>query len=66
MFTNILNLQIFPMYGINSLGSRHTHTQTHTDFPDKSSIVTGPVKTGHICKNYTCLVNGTFLGHCVS
>ena len=26
-------------------------------------ILTGPAKSGHICTNYTCLVNGTFLGH---
>ena len=24
--------------------------------------VTGPAKTGHICTNYTCSKNGTFLG----
>ena len=24
-------------------------------------IVTGPAKTGHICTNYTCSENGTFL-----
>ena len=24
--------------------------------------VTGPAKTGHICTNYTCSENGTFLG----
>ena len=24
--------------------------------------VTGPAKTGHICTNYTCPENGTFLG----
>ena len=25
--------------------------------------VTGPAKTGHICTNYTCLENGSFLHH---
>ena len=28
-------------------------------------FVTGPVKTGHVCTNYTCLENGTLLGHCL-
>ena len=28
-----------------------------------TAYVTGPAKTGHICTNYTCLENGTFLGH---
>ena len=27
--------------------------------------VIGPVKTGHICTNYTCLENGTLFGYCV-
>ena len=27
--------------------------------------MTGPVKTGHICTNYTPLENGTFLGLCL-
>ena len=26
------------------------------------AYVTGPAKTGHICTNYTCSENGTFLG----
>ena len=30
-----------------------------------SIIVTGPVKTGHICTNYTCSEKGTFLRPCV-
>ena len=27
--------------------------------------VTGPVKTGHICTNYMCSENNTFLGLCL-
>ena len=27
--------------------------------------VFGPAKTWHICTNYTCLENDTFLGHCL-
>ena len=27
--------------------------------------MTGPAKTGHICTNYTCSENGTFLGLCL-
>ena len=29
------------------------------------TYVTGPAKTGHICTNYTCSENGTFLGLCL-
>ena len=28
-------------------------------------FVTGPLKTGDICTNYTCSENGTFLGLCL-
>ena len=44
--TNILNLQIFPMYGINSLGSR-THTHRHTlTFQTKTVLWLGLWKQG--------------------
>ena len=29
--------------------------------PCNVKYVTGPAKTGHICTNYTCSENGTFL-----
>ena len=29
------------------------------------TYVTGPAKTGHICTNYTCSENDTFLGLCL-
>ena len=28
-------------------------------------LVTGPAKAGHICTNYTCSENSTFLGFCL-
>ena len=28
-------------------------------------FLTGPAKTGHICTNYTCLVNCAFLDQCL-
>ena len=31
----------------------------------EGEYVTGPMKTGHICTNYTPLENGTFLGLCL-
>ena len=30
-----------------------------------SENMTGPAKIGHICTNYRCLENGTFLDHCL-
>ena len=38
----------------------YIHLKTQVDI-----YVTGPAKTRHICTNYTCLENGTFLGHCL-
>ena len=54
-------------------GQKHTITVT-SDSKTRITVlscvnaagyVTGPVKTGHICTNYTCLENGIFHGHCL-
>ena len=37
----------------------------YTCNPFHPIFVTGPAKTGHICTNYTCSENGTFLDLCL-
>ena len=36
----------------------HACVEAHT-------YATGPARTGHICTNYTCSENGSFLGLCL-
>ena len=65
------NEQTGNIFTVNSSGqivkqiehnSQRASTSTSQSVVDQTLYVTGPAKTGHVCTNYTCSENDTFLG----